>query len=299
MLCKGCKFKDIIEAVGNTPVVKITKVIDVPGVEVYAKLEGYNPGGSVKDRIAKFMIEGAEKDGRLDHKMTIMEPSSGNTGIGLAMICAAKGYKLEIIMPETMSIERRKIIASMGAEIILTPGDEGMNGAIARSDELAKRACYFMPNQFANPDNVRAHYEGTGVEILEQIGHVDVFVAGLGTSGTLMGVGRRLREHNPNIKVIAVQPFPKSKIQGLKSLDEGYIPPIYDESVVTETQIVRDDEAFAMARRLMKEEGVSAGISSGAAIAEAARQAKHLGEGTLVVVLPDRAERYVSTALFE
>lgn len=290
--------RDVLSTVGNTPLVRIGKLVDSRDAAVYAKLEGYNPAGSVKDRIAKSMIEGAEKAGRLSKDMIIIEPTSGNTGIGLAMVAAAKGYKLQVLMPETMSIERRRILMALGAEIILTPGDEGMPGAICRAQALSQKPGYFMPNQFANQANVQAHYEGTGREILEQIGEVDVFVAGLGTSGTLMGVGKRLKEANPKTKIVAVEPYPKSKIQGLRSLQEGYIPPIFDPKCLDEKALVSDNEAFAMARQLLRVEGLSVGISSGAAMVEAKRWAKKMKEGTVVVIFPDRAERYLSTALF-
>lgn len=288
----------VLNTIGNTPLIRIKKLTDGLDVAVYAKLEGYNPAGSVKDRIAKSMIEEAEKTGRLSKQTVIIEPTSGNTGIGLAMVAAAKGYKLQVLMPETMSIERRKILTALGAEIILTPGDEGMPGAICRAQALSQKPGYFMPNQFANPANAQAHYEGTGKEILEQISQVDVFVAGLGTSGTLMGAGKRLKEANPKTKIVAVEPYPKSKIQGLRSLEEGYIPPIFDPERLDDKVLVSDDEAFDMARQLLRVEGLSVGISSGAAMVEARRQVKKMKEGTLVVVFPDRAERYLSTALF-
>lgn len=290
---------DVLSTVGNTPLVRIGKLVGDSGVTVYAKLEGYNPAGSVKDRIAKSMVEEAERSGQLTKDMIIIEPTSGNTGIGLAMVAAAKGYKLQVLMPETMSIERRKILMALGAEIILTPGEEGMPGAICRAQTLAQKPGYFMPNQFANPANVQAHYEGTGREILEQMSQIDVFVAGLGTSGTLMGAGRRLKEANPKTKIVAVEPHPKSKIQGLRSLQEGYIPPIFDPQLLDEKVLVSDGEAFAMARQLLKVEGLSVGISSGAAMVETKRQVEKMKGGTLVVIFPDRSERYLSTALFE
>lgn len=290
-------YENILQNIGNTPVVKLERVVDAKGVNVLAKLEGFNPCSSVKDRIALSMIEDAERTGRLKKGMTIMEPTSGNTGIGLAMVAAAKDYKLKIVMPETMSIERRKVLESMGVDIVLTPGSEGMNGAIERALELADDPSYFMPNQFENPANVEVHYKTTGQEIIDQVGKVDVFVAGLGTSGTLMGVGRRLREENPNVKVVSVEPHQQSKIQGLRSLKD-YVPPIFDDTVIDEHVIMDDEDAFRMSRRLMNEEGLAVGISSGAACCEAVRQADKLKKGTLVVILSDRAERYLSTDLF-
>ncbi len=290
-------YENILQNIGNTPIVKLERVVDAKGVNVLAKLEGFNPCSSVKDRIALSMIEDAERTGRLKKGMTILEPTSGNTGIGLAMIAAAKDYKLKIVMPETMSIERRKVLESMGVDIVLTPGSEGMNGAIERALELSDDPSYFMPNQFENPANVEVHYKTTGQEIIDQVGKVDVFVAGLGTSGTLMGVGRRLREENPNVKVVSVEPHQQSKIQGLRSLKD-YVPPIFDDTVIDEHVVMDDEDAFRMSRRLMNEEGLAVGISSGAACYEAVRQADKLKKGTLVVILPDRAERYLSTDLF-
>lgn len=288
----------VLDLIGNTPVVEITNLADKEEVKVYAKLEGNNPCGSVKDRIAKYMIEKAEEDGELTKDKIILEPTSGNTGIGLAMVAATKGYKIHIVMPETMSIERRQILQTFGAELILTPGGEGMTGAIKRAQDLAQSPKYFMPDQFANPANVLAHYEGTGKEILEQVGSVDVFVAGLGTSGTIMGAGKRLKEANPQVKLVGVEPYPKSKIQGLRNMSEGYRPPIYKEKMLDEKVNINDNEAFCMARRLTQEEGLFAGISSGAAVFEAMKQAEKMEKGTLVVVLPDRGDRYLSVELF-
>jgi len=252
---------NVLDLIGNTPVVKIQKLNPNLRVTLYAKLEGFNPGGSVKDRICKYMIEKAEESGELTKAKTILEPTSGNTGIGLAMIGAVKGYRVKILMPETMSVERRKILQSYGAEIILTPGDLGMNGAIEEAQKYAGDRGYFLPNQFANPNNVLAHYETTGQEILEQIGHVSIFVTGIGTTGTLMGAGRRLREADPAVKIVGVEPFQKSKIQGLRNLLD-FVPPIFDVNMMDEKVNVSDDEAFSLARRLIREEGISAGISS-------------------------------------
>lgn len=289
---------DILDLIGNTPVVKIQKLNPNPRVTIYAKLEGFNPGGSVKDRICKYMVEKAEESGELTKNQIILEPTSGNTGIGLAMIGAAKGYRVKIVMPETMSVERRKILSAYGAEIILTPGELGMNGAIEEAQRYVDNPEYFLPNQFTNPNNVLAHYETTGPEILEQVGDVDVFVTGIGTTGTLMGAGQRLREANPQVKIVAVEPFQKSKIQGLRNLLD-FVPPIFDPKMLDEKVNVSDEEAFALARRLIHEEGISAGISSGAAMFEAIRQATRLDEGAIVVILPDGADKYLSTELFE
>jgi cysteine synthase len=289
---------DIAATIGGTPVVKISKMFNNPKVAIYAKLEGYNPGGSVKDRIAARMIADAEASGALTKDVTIIEPTSGNTGIGLAMIAAVKGYKLEIVMPESMSLERRKILRALGAELILTPGEKGMIGAIETAESMAKDPKYFMPNQFSNPGNVAAHYENTGPELVDAVGNIDVFVAGIGTGGTITGVGRYLKEQNPGVRNVGVEPPTGSRIQGLKNLDDGYVPAIVDFSVIDERVIVQDEEAFEIAKRLMKEEGLAVGISSGAAMAEAMRQAGKLESGAVAVIFPDRADRYVSTELF-
>ena len=291
--------KQVTDIVGNTPVVRINKLNPNPKVRIFAKLEGHNPGGSVKDRIARVMIEAAEREGRLKKDMNILEPTSGNTGIGLAMVAAVKGYKLTIVMPESMSIERRKILRGFGAELVLTEGDKGMMGAIETAGELAADPRFYMPDQFNNPNNVRAHYEGTGPELLAQLGHIDVFVAGVGTGGTITGVGRRLKEADKATKIVAVEPHEGSKIQGLRCFSAGYIPSIVDLSVIDERPFCEDDDAFATAKQLMTEEGLSVGISSGAAVAEALRQAEKITKGTIAVILPDRADRYVSTELFD
>jgi cysteine synthase len=289
----------ITDTIGKTPIVKINKLFDNPAVSIYAKLEGHNPGGSVKDRIAAAMIDEAERAGLLKAGVTILEPTSGNTGIGLAMVASVKGYRLKIVMPESMSMERRKILRAFGADLYLTPGDKGMTGAIETAEEMSKDPAYYMPNQFANPANVKAHFEGTGPELLTQLGKIDVFVAGIGTGGTVTGVGRRFKQDSPDTKIVAVEPRSGTKIQGLKCLSDGYVPPIIDFTVIDEKAPVTDEEAFIFARRLMKEEGLSVGISSGAAMAEAIRQANQLDKGIVAVILPDRADRYVSTELFD
>ncbi|MEW6189650.1 MAG: cysteine synthase A [Actinomycetota bacterium] len=290
--------RDVLELIGNTPVVRINRMNPNPKATIYAKLEGFNPGGSVKDRIAKYMIEKAEEIGELTKDKIIVEATSGNTGIGLAFVGRLKGYRVQIVMPESMSIERRKVLRAYGAELILTPSEAGVSGAYEEAGKLAKDPKYFMPDQFANPNNVLAHYETTGKEILEQVGRVDVFVAGIGTSGTIVGVGRRLRENNPKIKIIGVEPYRKSKIQGLKCLGEGFIPAIFDSEMIDEIAKVTDEDAFATARRLAKEEGLFVGMSSGAAMFEAMRQAQMMNGGVLVVIFPDGGEKYLSTELF-
>ncbi|MDI6891896.1 MAG: cysteine synthase family protein [Actinomycetota bacterium] len=290
--------ESILELIGNTPVVKINRMNLNSKVTIYAKLEGFNPGGSVKDRIGKYMIEKAEETGELTRDKIILEATSGNTGIGLAMVATVKGYRCMIVMPESMSIERRKVLRAYGAELVLTPAERGMHGAIVKAEEMAKDTRYFTPSQFANPNNVLAHYETTGEEIVRQVGHVDVFVAGIGTSGTVMGVGKRLREVNPDVKIVGVEPYLNSKIQGLKCLGDGYVPPIFDRGILTELTNVADDDAFQTARELAKVEGIFAGISSGAAMFEAARQASSMTDGVIVTIFPDGGDRYLSTELF-
>lgn len=298
MTC-ACAFTDTIDMVGRTPVVRINNLNPNPNVTIWAKLEGYNPMGAVKDRIAKFMIEGAERRGELTKEKIVMESTSGNTGIGLAFVAALKGYGITIVMPDSMSIERRQILAAFGAELVLTPGKEGMNGAIEKAEEMSADSKYYMPHQFENPDNVRAHYEGTGREILEQVGHVDVFVAGMGTGGTLMGCSRRLREDNPDVKIVGVEPYLGKPIQGLKNMDEGYLPPIFDLGVMNEKVNCTPEEACEAARELARAESLFVGMSSGAAMAAAIDQAKQMDSGTMVVVLPDRGEKYLSTPVFK
>jgi cysteine synthase len=287
----------VVGLIGRTPVVEIKRLNKNPGVRILAKLEGFNPCSSVKDRIALYMIEGAEQRGELRQGMTILEPTSGNTGIGLAMVASVKGYPVKIVMPETMSVERQQALKAFGTELVLTPGDEGRNGAIELGRVIARDERYYMPDQFANPDNVRAHYEGTGLEILEQTDAVDVRVAGIGTGGTLMGVSRRLRERDPNMKVVAVEPFQGSRIQGLRNLGD-YMPPIFDISILDEKMNVDDRSAFTMSRALVSEEGLFVGISSGAAMCEAVHQATMMERGTVMVIFPDRGDRYLSTECF-
>jgi cysteine synthase len=283
--------------IGRTPIVEIKRLNKNPAVRILAKLEGFNPCSSVKDRIALFMIQGAEQRGELKPGMTILEPTSGNTGIGLAMVASVKGYQVKIVMPETMSVERQQALKAFGAELVLTPGEEGMNGAIELGRVMAQDDRYYMPDQFSNPDNVRAHYQGTGLEILEQTDKVDVLVAGIGTGGTLMGVSRRLRERDPGMRVVAVEPFQNSRIQGLRNLGD-YVPPIFDIAVLDEKVNVDDRSAFTMSRALVSEEGLFVGISSGAAMCEAVHQATRMGGGTVLVVFPDRGDRYLSTECF-
>ena len=291
----------VIDCIGNTPLVKMEVINPYLGVNILAKLEGNNPGGSVKDRIAYYMVKDAEEAGTLKKGDTILEATSGNTGIGLAMVGAAKGYKVKLVMPECVSLERRKVLEALGAELVLSPGNEGTDGARKMAHKILDESHngYFMPNQFNNPSNIKAHYETTGKEIIEQTGgNVDMFVAGMGTTGTLMGAGRRLKEFNEKIRIVGVEPFLGHRVQGLKNMKESIVPRIYDESSLDEKINIADDEAFDTTRMLALREGLFVGMSSGAAMAGALRMAGNLGRGTIVVILPDRGDRYLSTALF-
>ena len=291
---------NMIELVGETPLVRINHIVPNKKVKVYAKLERYNPAGSVKDRIAKYMIESGEREGHLTKDKIVIEPTSGNTGIALAMICAVKGYRLELVMPETMSMERRKILTAYGAKLILSEGARGMDGAIDLAEDMARDPKYYMPYQFKNTYNVLAHYETTGEEIWKATrGKVKMFVGGLGTTGTLMGVSQRLKEYNPEIKIIGVEPYANSKIQGLKNLTHQYVPQIYDPSRLDEKINVTDEDAFEMARLLTIREGIFCGISSGAAMWGAHQKSMELERGVIVTLFPDSGEKYVSTPLYE
>ena len=291
----------VLDSIGNTPVVRLETLSPNPSVSILAKLEGNNPGGSVKDRIALSMVRDAERTGLLKKGDTILEATSGNTGIGLAMVGAALGYKVVLAMPECVSLERRKVLEAFGAKLILSPGSEGTDGAIkvARRTFQENGGRYFMPNQFDNPANVRAHYDTTGREIIEQTkGDLNVFVAGMGTTGTLMGAGRRLREFNPKIRIVGVEPNLGHKIQGLKNMKESIVPKNYDPSFADEKINVADDDAFTITRKLALREGLFVGMSSGAAVWGAIEIAKRMDRGTIVVILPDRGDRYLSTSLF-
>jgi cysteine synthase B len=291
----------ILDCIGNTPLARIDGLNPNPRVRLFAKLEGNNPGGSVKDRIALYMIEAAERDGRLTRDRIILEATSGNTGIGLAMVAAAKKYRVKLTMPACVSVERRRVLEAFGAELILSPSEEGTDGAIRLAHRILAEEPegYFMPNQFDNPANVLAHYETTGREIIEQTeGRITHFVAGMGTSGTLMGAGRRLKEFNEGIKVIGVEPILGHRVQGLKNMSESIVPKIFRAGALDERYIVNDDEAFDTTRMLAVKEGVFAGMSSGAAMHIALRKSSELDEGLIVVILPDRGDRYLSTALF-
>jgi cysteine synthase A len=297
----------VAELVGQTPIVKLNRLVDENSAEVYLKLEYFNPGSSVKDRIGLAMIEAAEEQGVIKPGDTIVEPTSGNTGIGLAMIAAAKGYKAVFVMPETMSLERRNLLRAYGAELVLTPGPEGMKGAIAKAEELVKEHGYFLPQQFQNPANPEVHKRTTGKEIAEQMDQLDAFVAGIGTGGTITGAGSVLREKFPEIKIYAVEPKDSAVLSGgkpgphkLQGLGAGFIPPVLDTNVYDEVIQITTEQAFEAARRAGREEGILGGISSGAAIAAAVEVAKKLGKGKKVLaIIPDNGERYLSTSLYQ
>lgn len=291
----------VLTSIGGTPLVLIEKLNPNKRVKLFAKLEGANPGGSVKDRIALYMIERAEEEGKLKRDRTILEATSGNTGIGLAMVGAARGYKVKLVMPACVSMERRRTLEALGAELVLSPPEEGTDGAIRLCRKIMDGSPdnYFMPDQFNNPANIQAHYETTGKEVIEQTrGTVTHFVAGLGTTGTIMGAGRRLKEFRKEIKVIGVEPFLGHRIQGLKNMTESIVPGIYDSGALDEKLNINDADAFEASRRLAVEEGLFVGMSSGAAFFAALEVAKKTPEGTVVVILPDRGDRYLSTSLF-
>ena len=290
---------DILDAIGNTPLVELPRMSPKKGVRIFAKLEGTNPTGSLKDRIAKYMIQQAERSGELTKDKTILEPTSGNTGIALAMIGRRKGYKVKVVIPENATPERRQLLEIFGAELIYSDGTKGSNGAIELAQQLvAQDPTLYMPFQYGNPANPMAHYETTGVEILNELPDVDVFVAGLGTGGTLMGVGRRLKEHNPKTKVIAVEPHPGDLVQGLRSLDEGFIPPILDTSLLDGKIMVDSRCAFAATKDLTNKEGIFAGVSSGAVVHVAIRTAHRMEKGNIVVILCDTGWKYISLGVW-
>jgi cysteine synthase B len=295
--------ESVLDLIGNTPLVDVSRLSPNPNVRIIAKLENQNPFGSVKDRIAKSMIEDAEKHGRLKPGQTLIEPSSGNTGIALAAIAQIKGYPIKILMPTSVSIERRQMLDIFGAEVILTPGEEGSNGAVARAIEMAKQNpdwCFLY--QYANDANARAHYEGTGPEILRDCPEITHFVAGLGTSGTLMGTGRFLKENKPSVKIIAVEPPLGESVEGLRNLDEGYVPPLFDNwhgfDILDRKRVVRPRESIEWTRRIVRECGIFAGISTGAALAGASKIASEIEEGTIVFIVCDGGWKYLSTGAY-
>ncbi|MFS8651850.1 MAG: cysteine synthase A [Caldibacillus sp.] len=300
--------QSVVELIGSTPVVKLNRSVPENSADVYLKLEYFNPAKSVKDRIALAMVEDAEKKGILQPGGTIVEPTSGNTGIGLAMVAAAKGYKLIVTMPETMSVERRNLLRAYGAELVLTPGPEGMKGAIAKAEELAKEHGYFMPQQFENYANPEIHRLTTGPEIVKQMGdQLDGFVAGIGTGGTITGAGQVLREHYPNIKIVAVEPKDSPVLSGgkpgphkIQGIGAGFVPRVLNTEIYDEIIQVTTEEAFAAARKVARLEGILGGISAGAAMHAAFKVAKELGPGKRVLaIVPDNGERYLSTDLYK
>jgi cysteine synthase A len=301
-------YKSIDQLIGNTPIVKLNHLTNENDAEVYVKLEWYNPGNSIKDRIALNMIENAEREGKIQPGDTIIEPTSGNTGIGLAMIGAAKGYKVILAMPETMSIERRKLLKAFGAKMILTPGSEGMAGAINKAKELEHEKGYYMPQQFENPSNPEIHRQTTAVEIIEAMGdELDAFVAGVGTGGTLTGCGEILKKEIPNIEIVAVEPAKSAVLSGenkgphgIQGIGAGFVPKVLNTNIYDSIEKIEDEESLKIARRMAKEEGIHVGISSGAAVAAALKVAKRLGKGKKVLAIsPSYGERYLSTPLFE
>lgn len=292
---------NILSAIGNTPLVELINIIRKPDVKVLCKLEGCNPGGSIKDRPALYMIEKAEQRGELTKGKIILEPTSGNTGIAIAMIGAAKGYQVDLCMPECVSMERRLILEGLGSEVFLTPAKSNIDGAIKKAHELLEKDSdkYFMPNQYDNEDNALAHYETTGPEIMAQTGGtVDYFVAGMGTTGTLMGTAKYLKEKKPSVKIVGVEPVQGHTIQGLKNMTESIVPKIYKPEILDEKVMVEDGEAFEATRLLAQKEGIFVGTSSGAAVAVAIQIAKRIDHGNIVVILPDRGDRYLSTMQF-
>ena len=291
----------LIDSIGNTPLVDISALIDKPGIKLLAKLEGNNPGGSVKDRPALYMINKAEESGELTTDKIILEPTSGNTGIAIAMIGAAKGYRVKLVMPACVSTERRGVPEAYGAETVLSPGCQMTDGAIRLAHKILAegKGHYFMPNQYSNPNNPLAHYETTAPEIMAQTGgDIDYFIAGMGTSGTLMGISRYFSEHAPQVKVIGIEPGLGHKIQGLKNMHEAIVPEVYDRERLAEKLLIEDEVAYDMSRKLALQMGLFVGMSSGAAVAGALKFAENIDHGTIVTLLPDRGDRYLSTNLF-
>ncbi len=291
--------RSLLDLVGNTPLVELGRLAP-PGVHLYAKLEGQNPTGSIKDRIAKTMIEAAESSGELEPGRRLLEPTSGNTGISLALVAKLHGYRLTCVMPANVTVERRRLLRLYGAEIVDSPPEKGSNGAVRLALELAEQdPSYFMPFQYANDANPRAHYEGTGAEIAAALDRVDAFVAGLGTGGTLMGAGERLREAFPDVAVVAAEPLPGEAVMGLRSLAEGYVPPILDVAKLDRKLLVSNEEAVIGLRLLLEREGIFGGVSAGAVVHAALRVAEELGEGVVVCVLADGGWKYLSADFWD
>ena len=293
------RYSDIVEAIGHTPMVELKRLSPKPEVRLYAKLEGYNPTGSIKDRIARSMIDAAEEEGAIEKGQTVLEPTSGNTGISLGMVCVRKGYPLKVVMPDNVTSERTQLLELYGAEIVYSEGSKGSNGAVELALEMAEKdSSYYMPYQYGNEANPQAHYEGTGPEILEQLDGVAAFCAGLGTGGTLMGVGRFMKEQSPETKIVAAEPMQGEPVQGLRSLEDGYIPPIIDISLLDRKIVVTNRDALVWTRKLLSEEGIFAGVSSGAILAVARRMASELDGGNVVMIVPDDGWKYLSAGLW-
>ncbi len=294
----GGRFGDVVESIGNTPLVELKRLSPNPEVHIYAKLEGHNPTGSVKDRVARSMIEKAEAEGAIEPGQTILEPTSGNTGIALAMICRRKGYPLQVVMPDNVTEERTQLLRMYGAEIVYSEGAKGSNGAVEVALELAEKPGFFMPYQYGNEANPLAHYNGTAVEILEELDSVAAFVGGLGTGGTLMGNGRRLKEADPETRIVAAEPMQGELVQGLRSLDDGFIPPIIDISLFDRKIMVSNRDAIVWTKKLLEEEGIFAGVSGGAVARVAARIAGELESGNVVFLIPDDGWKYLSSGVY-
>jgi cysteine synthase len=294
----GGHFENVLEAIGNTPLVELPRLTPKPEVRLWAKLEGRNPTGSVKDRVAKYMIEDAEAHGAIQPGHTLLEPTSGNTGISLAMIAKRKGYPLKVVMPDNVTGERTQLLHMYGAEIVYSEGAKGSNGAVELALEMATDPQYYMPYQYGNEANPRAHYEGTAVEILDELDEVSAFIGGLGTGGTLMGNGRRLKENDPDTLVVAAEPMQGELVQGLRSLDDGFIPPIIDLSLLDRKIMVSNHDAIVWTKRLLAEEGLFAGVSSGAIASVAVRIGAELEEGNVVFLVPDDGWKYLSSGVY-
>ncbi|MBK5231874.1 MAG: cysteine synthase family protein [Thermoleophilia bacterium] len=294
----GGTFTDIVDSIGNTPLVELGTLSPNENVKLFAKLESANPTGSVKDRVARSMMKAAEDSGAIAPGQTILEPTSGNTGISLAMICRRKGYKLKVVMPDNVTAERTQLLQMYGAEIVWSEGAKGSNGSVEVALEMAEDSQYYMPYQYGNEANPLAHYNGTAVEILEELDSVAAFVAGLGTGGTLMGNGRRLKEHDPETQIVAAEPMQGEDVQGLRSLDDGFIPPIIDLSLLDRKIMVSNRDAIIWTKRLLEDEGIFAGVSSGAVAAIAVRMANEIESGNIVFLIPDGGWKYLSSGLY-
>jgi len=295
----GGRYGDIVQAIGNTPLVELKRLSPKPGVRLWAKLESLNPTGSVKDRVARSLIEDAEEKGAIGPGQTILEPTSGNTGISLAMICSRKGYPLKVVMPDNVTAERTQLLHMYGAEIVYSAGAKGANGAVELALEMAAAdSSYYMPYQYGNEANPLAHYNGTALEILEELDDVAAFVAGLGTGGTLMGNGRRLKEELPDVKIVAAEPMQGEPVQGLRSLDDGFIPPIIDIALLDRKIFVTNRDAIVWTRKLLDEEGMFVGVSTGAIASIAVRIAGELDEGNVVFIVADDGWKYLSSGIY-